>query len=198
MLRFSSQPGRPRAKGNRDGAARGESKQQHGAQKRRRDRGGCAEQDDKRRRSNRANGGRKKGSQSKLRPRSLLGALGAARTTAKAHEPNQATWPRMMRTGPSRRPHWRPARPADAQLSRSDTRGDGPGRVVDVVVEIRQPAAQARIRGPAGLNRYSRTTVADHEIAHLSHCLAIKFSETAEGNCRQDLGVTIEIWGSSR
>ena len=37
-----------------------------------------------------------------------------------------------------------------------------------------------------------------HEIAHLSHCLAIKFSETAEGNCRQDLGVTIEIWGSSR
>ena len=89
-------------------------------------------------------------------------------------------------------------RPADAQLSRSDTRGDGPGRVVDVVVEKRQPAAQARIRGPAGLNRYSRTTVADHEIAHLSHCLAIKFSETAEGNCRHDLGVTIEIWGSSR
>ena len=125
----------------------------------------------------------------------LLGALRAARTTAKAHEPNQATWPRMMRTGPSRRPHWRPARPADAQLRRSDTRGDGPGRVVDVVVEKRQPAAH---RGPAGLNRYSRTTVADHEIAHLSHCLAIKFSETADGNCRHDLGVTIEIWGSSR
>jgi len=72
------------------------------------------------------------------------------------------------------------------QLSRSDTHGDGPGRVVDVVVEKRQTAARARIRGPAELNRYSRTTVADHEIAHLSHCLAIKFSETAAGNCRQD------------
>ena len=84
-----------------------------------------------------------------MRPRSLLGALRAARTTAKAHEPNQATWPRMMRTGPSRRPHWRPARPAGAQLSRSDARGDGPGRVVDVV-EKRQLAAQARIRAPPG------------------------------------------------
>jgi len=31
-----------------------------------------------------------------------------------------------------------------------------------------------------------RTTVADHEIAHLTHCRAIKFSEAAAGNCRQD------------
>jgi len=85
----------------------------------------------------------------------------------------------MMRTGVP------PDLPID-QLSRNDTRGDGPGRVVDVVVEKRQTAARARIRGPAELNRYSRTTVADHEIAHLSHCLAIKFSETAVGNCRQN------------
>ena len=40
-------------------------------------------------------------------------------------------------------------------------------------------------------SREPRTTVADHEIAHLSHCLAIKFSETAERNCHQDRGVTI-------
>src|SRR5262249_48648987 len=47
--------------------------------------------------------------------------------------------------------------------------------------------------GPAGLNRYSHTSVADHEIAHLSHCLAIKFSETAERNCRQDRGVPSDM-----
>ena len=33
-------------------------------------------------------------------------------------------------------PRWRPAKPADAQLSPSDTRGDVPGRVVDVVVDL--------------------------------------------------------------
>jgi hypothetical protein len=163
--------------------ARPREKQQHGAKKRRRDRGGCAEQDDKRRRINRANGGRKNGSQSKCAP-DRCWALYARHERRQRHtNPTRPHGPEMMRTGPSRRPHWRPARPADAQLSRNDTRGDGPGRVVDVVVEKRQPAAH---RGPAGLNRYSRTTVADHEIAHLSHCLAIKFSETAEGNCRQD------------